>query len=301
MIEIKQQPLVIVGGDSRIGRQLIAECGKTGASACASTRRTKAAGPGRFFLDLTASRPAEFLPDGGGPVLIVAAKTGYDACEGDPASAKTNIYAPVQLAEAALSAGRRIIFVSTSSVFGGDLPRPSEDANAMPQAAYSKQKAEAEHQLRKLPGWSSYGSIVRLTKVLAPSTSPLPAWRDALTRGESISPFSDMVFAPISLQFAARSLIRIAFLRCCGNFHLSGADDVTYAEFARQYVEAHKLNSALVVPTTADKTGVDLLFRRRYSALDTARTLRLTKIAPQSMGEVIADLLNAEQSARETP
>lgn len=295
---MKGQSLTIIGGDSVIGRQLLIECGKAGVMAQASTRRAERVGPGRFFLDLTASQPAEYLPESSDPLVIVAAKTGFDICESDPTSATVNIEAPVLLARAALATGRRIIFVSTSSVFGGDLPLCNEDDEVMPQATYSKQKSEAERQLSALPGWSSQGSIVRPTKVLAPNTSPIPAWREALARGETISPFSDMVFAPVSLQFAARSLIRIALSHHCGNFHLSGAADVTYVEFARQYADAHNCDDALVVPTTSTQAGVNLLFSRRYSALGMLRTQQLTNIAPQDMSDVVSDLLQAEQSLK---
>lgn len=295
---MKGQSLTIVGGDSVIGRQILIECEKVGVTAQASTRRAERVGPGRFFLDLTAEWPAENLPESSDPILIVAAKTGFDICENDPTSATVNVEASVKLAKVALATGRRIIFVSTSSVFGGDLPLCNEDDEVMPQATYSKQKAEAERQLSALPGWSSQGSIVRPTKVLAPSTSPIPAWREALGRGEPISPFSDMVFAPISIQFAARSLIRIALSPHCGNFHLSGAADVTYLEFARRYVEAYSLSDILVVPTTAAQAGIGPLFSRRYSALGMIRTQRLTNIAPQNMSDVVTDLMQAEQSLK---
>lgn len=295
---MKGRSLTIIGGDSVIGRQLLIECAKVGVTAQASTRRAERVRPGRFFLDLTASQPADYLPEGNNPILIVAAKTGFDICENDPTSETVNVEAPVKLAKAALAAGRRVIFVSTSSVFGGDLPFCNEDDEVMPQATYSNQKAEAERQLSALPGWSAQGSIVRPTKVLAPSTSPLPAWREALGRGKTISPFSDMVLSPISIQFAARSLIRIALSHHCGNFHLSGDADVTYVEFARQYASAHNSDEALVVPTTSTQAGINLLFHRRYGALGMIRTQRLTNIAPQKMSDVVADLLQAEQSLK---
>lgn len=262
----------------------------------ASTRRTGKTDRDRFFLDLAAPDPAENLPDSSAPILIVAAITGFDACKNDPASAIVNIKAPVVLAKAALAAGRRIIFVSTSSVFAGDIPLCNEYDEVRPQAIYSRQKAEAERQLSALPCWPLQGSIVRLTKVLAPSTPPIPVWRDALNRGKQISPFSDMVFAPISLQFASCNLIRIALSDLCGNFHLSGASDITYVEFARRYVEAHNCSEALVVPTTSAQAAVDLSFSRRFGALGMIRTQQLTSIEPQKVGDVVADLLHAEQS-----
>lgn len=294
--EKKEQSLVIVGGDSAIGRQLSIECAKIGIATQVSTRRHERVGRDRFFLDLAAPLPDQCLPENSNPILIVAAQTGYDACENDSASAKVNVEAPVLLAEAALAAERRVIFVSTNSVFGGNLPLCNEDDKVMPQAAYSKQKAEAERQLIALPGWSLHGSIVRLTKVLSPSTSPIAAWRKTLSRSEPILPFSDMIFSPISIQFAARGLIQIALSPHCGNFHFSGTADVTYAEFAYQYAEMQKLRSDLVVATTAAQAGVKLLFNPRYSALGMVRTQQLIGIMPQNLSDVVYDLLQAEKS-----
>jgi dTDP-4-dehydrorhamnose reductase len=298
LVRIKRRTLTIIGGDSVIGKQLLIECENLGVMAQASTRRMERVGGSRFFLDLTASQPAEYLPKSRDTLLIVAAKTGFELCESDPTSATVNIDAPVLLAKAALASGRRVVFVSSSSVFGGDHPLCHEDDNLMPKASYTIQKAEAERQLRALPGWSSQGAIVRPTKVLAPNTSPIPAWRDAINRGETISPFSDMVFSPISLQFVAHSLLQIALSSHCGNFHLSGAADVTYEEFARHYVNAHNCAAKLVVPTTSIQAGIGLSFRRSYSALGMVRTQQLTHIAPQNMRDVVKDLLQAEQDLR---
>lgn len=296
VLEGRERSLVVIGGDSLIGEQVLTDCAKLGVATQASTRRAERIGSGRFFLDLTSSHPEEHLPDNLSPILIVAAITGFAACDTDTTSATVNLDAPVVLVRAALAAGRRVVYVSTNSVFGGDVPFCNEDDNVNPEATYSKQKAEAERQLRALAGWSSNGAVVRLTKVLSPNTSPIQAWRRALGRGEPISPFSDMVFAPISLQFAARSLIQLAMSSLCGNFHVSGASDISYAEFALHYVAAKNFDPRLVLPTTVAKAGFNLLFRPAYSALGTTRTQQLANVAPQSLRSVVEDLLQAEQS-----
>lgn len=297
---MRGQSLTIVGGDSLIGGQLLIECEKAGVSVQASTRKTEQVVGNRFFLDLTVSQPAKYLPKNDSPILIVAAKTGYDRCDSEPTSAKVNIEAPVLLAKAALAVGRRVVFVSTDSVFGGDRAYCNEYDPVMPKATYSKQKAEAEQRLSELPGWAALGAIVRLTKVLAANRPPIQVWRKTLDRGEAISPFTDMVFSPISVQFAARGLMRIVLSDRCGNFHLSGTVDVTYAEFARQYVAACNGNDALVTPTTSTQAGVDLLFNRRHSALGMTRTQQMTGIAPQDSNNVVMDLLSIELDQKAT-
>jgi dTDP-4-dehydrorhamnose reductase len=294
---MKPSSLVVVGGDSAIGRQLSIEAENAGLAVVQTTRRIETVGENRVFLDLEDPTPERFLPPGAGGVVILAARTGYDACEKDGLSEKINIEAPVSLAKAALAQGRRVVFVSSSSVFGGDLPFCNEyDLVAPPSAVYSLQKSEVERRLNALFQWDKLGGVVRLTKVLAPNSSPIRAWRESLARGEFISPFSDMVFAPISVQYAARNLIRIALSEHCGNFHLSNAADINYVAFARQYVAAHNGDIELIVPTTSELAGTSLFYGRRYSALGMVRTQQLIGIVPQKMDEVISDLLGAELS-----
>ncbi len=294
-LDTQKRSVVIIGGDSVIGGQLSVECLKSGIAPLVSTRRQGKMNAGRFTLDLSDPRVGDRLPENDSPIIIVAAQTGYDACEHDPASEKVNIDAPVRLARSALAVRRRVVFVSTNSVFGGDLALCAEDDEVAPQTAYSKQKAEAERQLKALPGWSSYGSIARLTKVLSPDTPPIPSWRENLLRGRPIAPFSDLVFSPISLQYAARGLVRVAMSPHCGLFHFSGAADMTYAEFARLYADARHFGPKLVTPTNSAQAGVDLLYKPRCSALGMARTERLLETGPQDPDDVVKDLLQAEQ------
>jgi len=154
------------------------------------------------------------------------------------------------------------------------------------------QKAQAEYALSEaLSDQSDAWCIVRLTKVLAPHTPPLPHWSRDLSAGRPIHPFADLIFAPISCQFAARALVRVAEARLPGRFHLSGKENLSYADFAIQTVAAMGLPAELVQPTTAVAAGVRIAFQPRFSALGMARTEARLDIAPQPADSVVADLL----------
>jgi len=69
---------------------------------------------------------------------------------------------------------------------------------------------------------------VRFTKIIGPQTGPFSGWTAALQAGIAVHPFADMVMAPISLDHAVESLVRIAAAQASGIFQVSGAVDVSY-------------------------------------------------------------------------
>jgi dTDP-4-dehydrorhamnose reductase len=133
-------------------------------------------------------------------------------------------------------------------------------------------------------------NIVRLTKIMNAGVSPLPAWFSAWDRGKPVQPFEDLVFAPISVKFVGQALATIGEARIPGELHLSGAENVSYVEFAHALAKRLKVDPALIRPTTAVAKGVHIPFKPRYSGLGMTRTTELTKIRPQRLDELVDDL-----------
>jgi dTDP-4-dehydrorhamnose reductase len=283
--------VLIVGADSMLGTAIAELYREQGRTVFETTRRADTVSEKRPFLDL--HDVAAFSPPLGVTTAIVcAAVTSFDKCDNDPDAFEVNVRAPVQLAAALNAAGIFVVFLSTNAVFGGDRAFCGEDDPLLPSAAYAWQKAQAERALSQmLRDDPDAGCIVRLTKVLTANTRPLPDWLRALTAGHPIHPFSDLIFAPISLQFAARALARIADAQLPGPFHLSGKENLSYADFAMHTVAALGLPTELVQPMTAAQAGVKLAFQPRYSAMGMARTQAQFDIAPQPAHSIIADLL----------
>ncbi len=231
-------------------------------------------------------------------MVIAAARTGLEACESDPHSATVNVEAPLALAARAMTEGRRVIFISSDAVFDGRRPFCDEEHPASPLTAYGRQKVEAERCLRLLPGWDTLGAVVRLTKVVSGDMPLLRAWQESLDHGRTIAPFSDLVFAPVSMRFAVTGLLQIAMSSYGGTMHLSGAADMSYADFARRWVVAQGLDSALVEATTSRQAGIRLLHSPRHCALGMARTQGLTGIMPHVAQSVIDEVSRAGTCAR---
>ncbi|MEM9140206.1 MAG: sugar nucleotide-binding protein [Pseudomonadota bacterium] len=221
--------IIVAGGDSLIGGRLATALSAAGADVAATSRRGRAVYP----LDLeTMSAPPDFAAKAD-TLVIAAAITGRAACEAAPDLARrVNVEAPLALARPVLARGGHVVFLSTHIVLGGAAPFLATDAAYDPCDAYSAQKAEAERALlaHDTPGRLS---IVRLTKVLDPASGVLANWSLAMAAGEPIDVYADLLMAPVGLDHVCQALTGIIGQGQGGITHVSGADEISYADFAR--------------------------------------------------------------------
>ena len=78
---------------------------------------------------------------------------------------------------------------------------------------------EAERALLAL---GSGVAVVRLTKVLAAELPLIGRWVEALKAGKPVEAFTDLICAPMPVDFVAEALARIGAQQKGGLFHLSG-------------------------------------------------------------------------------
>jgi len=283
--------LLVLGADSSVGSSLLSLAESVGVECCGTTRKRRTENS-RIHLDLldreTWKEAFVWKPN---VVVGCFAVSNLKECEENPSSRLVNVDSICELLDCFGKAGVQTVLLSTNSVFGGGRARCAEDEPVSPQLAYSLQKAEAEERFLSAAarrGDSKRAAIVRLTRVLTPSVAPFSVWSKALSEGKTIEAFADFIFSPISSEYVASGILRVAESQEGGIFHLSGAEDLSYFEFAE--LLAQHLRRGNVLATVSSGSGVSLLFKPTHSALGMQRTQRLLGIEPQTPSSVISDL-----------
>lgn len=276
---------LVVGGDGLIGRALARRLEGEGRAVLATTRRRGCAGPRRPHLEL-AQDPADWTPPAPVSVafLLAAAANQLSCCADPAASHRINVDHTVALARRLVSLGAFVVFTSTNLVFDGEEARYPTCAATHPTSEYGRQKEEAERALLAL---GPRVAVVRLTKVLAAEMPLIGGWVAALKAGRPVEAFTDLICAPMPVDFVAEALARIGAQQKGGLFHLSGADEVSYADLARSLALRLGVDAALVRPTTSAAAGVKLQCLPKHSSLDAQGVASAFALPPPHLDAVI--------------
>jgi dTDP-4-dehydrorhamnose reductase len=237
--------ILFVGGGSKLAGVLASAHISRGDDVLRTTRRTTAP----YFLDLARSPFAWEGPSDFDVVYLTGGITSLNECEARPKeTAAINVEGTAAAAEYFADRGAHLIFFSTNLVFDGSQPYRAPDAPRSPRCEYGRQK-EAMEEILIERGLSA--SIVRLTKVLDHCQPLFTEWRRSLLAGNPISPFSDMVMAPIGLTTVTTASLALASRRERQIFQLSAAEDVTYAAAGRHLAILLGVSETLVQPVLA--------------------------------------------------
>jgi len=292
----KRNSILIVGIDSLIGRHFSDFLSNAGWDVTGTTRRSETAdGVRRIHLDLSDEQPEVDIPENVAVAIFCAAVSGYAQCEADPISERVNLTNAVQIVEQLISCKIYTVFLSTSAVFSGNKPMCSEFDLPDATTKYGKQKADAERlMLGNLNEESRHLlAILRLTKVTSWDTPTFVHWQANWAAGRAVRPFSDLLFSPLTLDYVCDAISRLAARRPGGIFHLSGAADVSYAEFASLLAVSLGLNTeALVIPSTSGDVGVSLVNSPRYPSIAMSSTMFALGLDPQPVSAVTDSMSN---------
>ena len=283
---------LIVGIDSVIGRALAARLAAAGHEVIGTSRRAGIAG-NTLFLDL-AQNVAEWQPPAGVSVAVLAAAVNQQSCVSDPAgSRRVNVYNTLHVARRLLSTGARIVFPSTNLVFACESPNQPADSDYRPLNEYAAQKAEVEQRLSESGGAVT---ICRLAKLLTAELPLIADWLRAFTALQPITAFSDLNIAPVSLSYTTEFLARVIARKQTGIFQISGAQELTYCDFAKMLARSMHLPADLVKCRDSHTVGVHLPAAPRHPSLDATRTKQSLGLAPQSVQQVVDELVNSNES-----
>lgn len=237
--------------------------GKTGQVALELQARTDdAIFLGRDQADLTDAEACAQLIHQHAPCAVInaAAYTAVDRAEEDEATAlAVNGTAPGAMAQACAELGVPFVHISTDYVFAGDGDAPWTPTDPVnPPNAYGRTKLVGENNVRNAGG--AY-AILRTSWVVSAHGNNfvktmlrLGTERDKLTIvGDQIggpTPASAIADACLSIADQLRSRPELA-----GTYHFSGANDTSWANFARAIFEEAGIDCAVEdIPTSSYPT-----------------------------------------------
>ena len=229
------------------------------------------------------------FPSGASVAYVCAAVTSTDACEKDPAgTARVNVDATTRLARALVERGTFVVFPSTNLVFDGTVPHRRTGEAHCPTIEYGRQKARAETALLAL---GPRVAVVRITKVIGPEHPLVLGWIRDFRAGKAIRPFTDRVIAPVSLDYTVRALPAIGEAKAGGIHHVSGDDDVTWADLAARLAQRLGFDAHLVEPKPAVRVDP------RHTTLDTSALIARFGLEPPSLDAAIAAFVEGRARA----
>jgi dTDP-4-dehydrorhamnose reductase len=198
-------------------------------------------------------------------IVLAAAYTDVDGCETQRERAfAVNARGAANVAEAAKSAGARLLFISTDYVFDGCKASPYEvnDPRA-PRSVYGQSKAEAEEELSAI---LPQCCIARTSWLFGAGGRCFP---DTILRLAASRPELDVVDdqqgCPTYAIDLAQAIRQLCHKDARGLVHVTNRGECSWFEFARAIVAEAGL-PAVVRPTTSDKF-VRPAPRPRYSVL----------------------------------
>ena len=284
---------LVFGANSFLGTELIKVLKEQNRNVVGTTRRKSAVSDNCVYLDLSEDDLNFNISQSVNYTYLLAGIWNYGECETDPNAWKVNVVNMARFAKQLLEQGVFVTFISTNTVFGGERPWCHEDDEHKPLFPYAQHKSAAEAAIQAVAKEFDVIdklNIVRLTKILGIRTAPLPSWIDTMERGDVLRPFADLSFAPTSVRYTAESLAEIGRHHIPGNFHVSGADNVSYDEFSRKFADSLGFKTIEIEPTTSVMMNVNIPFKPRYSGIGMERTTKLIGLKPQTLDELMVDL-----------
>lgn len=215
--------------------------GKNGQVARALRQDPDVVALGRDVADLQdpekcASVIAEHAPDA---VINAAAYTAVDRAEDEIALANLiNCDAPAAMAQACAARDIPFVHITTDYVFDGSGAAPrAPDAPRAPLQVYGRSKADGEDRVLETGGRFA---ILRTSWVFSPDGANFAKTMLRLAETRSaLSIVSDQIGGPTPAAAIATACLKMARTLMekpekAGVYHLSGAPDVSWADFARE-------------------------------------------------------------------
>ena len=239
--------VLVTGGNGQVGRSIaeLASDARFAALDIAVTNRSTVDITDRAGLNAAFDR---LQPD---VVINAAAYTSVDAAESDEAAATAvNTDGVASLADLCAAHGARLLHLSTDYVFDGTKDGWYVESDPIaPLGVYGRTKAAGEAAARACPAhlilrtswvYATHGN--NFVKTMLRIGAELP----------ELGVVDDQVGCPTSAHDIAEALLHLSSLDANGTYHLAGADQASWHEFAEAIFAAADLTTTANPISTAD-------------------------------------------------
>lgn len=280
--------VLVLGATGMLGHALLE---------CPSWRCDAVLGAGSKDADLCDPAAVTALIERTAPqwIILSAAWTDVDGCEGDPAKAMAvNCEGALNVARAAKQFGAKLLFVSTDYVFDGEGTAPYEvDHPIAPLNAYGRSKAAAEAGLREI---LPEVCIVRTSWLYGPAGKSFPETiLRAAESGKNLTVVDDQRGSPTYTRDLAEIIARLVRSNAAGTFHAANSGDCTWFGLAQELVKAAGL-SVTVAPTTS--AAYPRPAKRPTYSVFSLRSIHNLGIEPRPWQQAVAEFVAERAAAR---
>jgi len=299
---------IVIGSEGLIGGALIASRRAQKENVWGSTKNAGFSDEQTFRLDLSENNIVQQLdPDfiqtlNGDPItcFMCAAISRFNDCVQNPdLSYRVNVRNTLEIAEFFLQRGSSFVFLSSNAVFDGTQPYCTEEYLTSPTNMYGRQKASTEEGLLRLQSqYKGVIKIIRLTKVLSKKLPLIKQWIERLKTNQPIYPYDNLIFSPVSLKYVVQAF-RYIDLHSGNKYpilHITGAQDVTYYNFALKLAKYLEVNLNLVQKNHLKLEAEPTTHAPRYSALGMSIDNPCFENGAQSIDSVIQDLFDEDDN-----
>lgn len=296
-VSADRRRVLVVGASGTLGSALMRRLGaiEHAYRVTGTTHREASISDAVRLLDLEKDLPGWIIDRSFDLVLLCAGITTFQGVHSDPARAsRVNVEAQSELARRCVARGAKVLYLSSTAVFSGEMPSPAESGARGPRTQYGAQKALAEDRLLALNPDAKEGAgvcVIRMTKVITCLRDPFKSWLRALASGGTVEAFSDTNVAPISLAYAVEGILRAMRQNASGILHLSCREQVTYVEFAQRLAK-RVADRCGVLGQVWPVTSPDHGYRPTCAALNMSQTTRLLALDAPRIDETIDELIS---------
>jgi dTDP-4-dehydrorhamnose reductase len=217
-------------------------------------------------------------------IMNCAASTDLDRIENNPKNAfDVNAYGSQIISKISKKYSKRLIHISTDSVFDGDKGRYKENDIPNPINQYSKSKLEGE----KLILNDHSNAVIVRTNFYGYNNNKkfLFNWiLKKIRNNESINAFDDIIFNPLEISNLSKLLLELSLNDFKGVLHLTGNEIFSKYEFVKKIACILNYDEKLVIKGNSEQ--MDFMAKRpKNTSLDNSLAKKILKTEFQTLEE----------------